>query len=665
MSAIIQELKVRNFEGYKSAELPFSAGLNLIRGRNSTGKSTVLDAIGFALFGEAPEVNKKLLVSRLPDSREVEAYIKFASPRTHETVEVTRKGKLDSKGAYKTEERTLHVNGEEVNLESDEDLRAKITELMGASFRKFVNLVYVRQGKLTTILEPQKEQMDSVIGITLLRELREQLDEAREELQKYEGKDAATEARNLEDIMIPQLKREIGELASDIKTLGEEVGELGELVRKAESPELAELLQRVEKKEELDTKLLEVQTKIKELLRNAGATSDKDLKLRIQKYAEEERKLKNTEDALAKKVQRLLGTWTTAKGKVDSLQSEIEEHETLLKQDVSKCPTCGQDIKPASMRKMLKADKAKVEALRREEQRRQEEYETENADLEDAKSKGLTAKHNRTALESMKQDLGQYSETIAELENTLANVLLPQIREVLQKLGLALKSEDPELRLKLAQQLPVQPEELAKKKKDLYEKQATLGKKTDLREELEGKLNTYETTLVKLKQRSEKASLARRLAEGFDQGVEARRKEFLKRIEYKALEFYKTMTDQHVYSAISMDPEDYTVSVHPRGLTEQIPATRVGGGHQTILALAVRLALLEVLGFRSLLILDEPTYGVDSENLPQLASQLGEASRQLSQMILVTHHDICQEEASNIIEVTVREDGVSRAEVKL
>jgi len=230
---------------------------------------------------------------------------------------------------------------------------------------------------------------------------------------------------------------------------------------------------------------------------------------------------------------------------------------------------------------------------------------------------------------------------------------------------LALKPEDRELRLRLAQQLPVQPEELAKKKNDLEEKQATLGTKTGRREELEGKLDTYETTLERLKKRIEKASLARRLAEGFEQGVEGRRKDYLKRIEYKALEFYKTMTDQHVYSAISMDPEDYAVSVHPRGLTEQIPATRVGGGHQTILALAVRLALLETLGFRSLLILDEPTYGVDSENLPQLASQLGEASRQLSQMILVTHHDICQEEASNIIEVTVREDGISRAEVKL
>jgi exonuclease SbcC len=664
MSAVIQELKVRNFEGYKSAELPFSAGLNLIRGRNSTGKSTILDAIGFSLFGEVPDVSKKLLVSRLPDSREVEVYVKFRSPRTHETVEVTRKGKLDSKGAYKTEERTLHVNGEEVNLESDEDLRAKITELMGASFRKFVNLVYVRQGNLTAILKPEREQMDSVIGITLLREIREELDETREELEKYEGRDATTEAQNLENIMIPQLKNEIAELVKDIEPLTEEVEKVANLVKKGESPELAELLHQMEEKEKVDTNMVEVQTKIRESLRNAGATSADDLNSKIEEYVQKEKKLEKTEDTHAKKAGSLLETWTSLKGKANSLQSEIEEHERLLKQKISKCPTCGQDIKPASMRKMLKADKAKIKALRGEEKESERKYEIANAELEDIKGKALTAQHNRSALEGWKEELTEHLESLALLENSLKETL-SIIRDILGKLGLALRSDDPQLKVRLAQQLPVQPEELTRRKQELGDKQNALNNKIARRKDLEDKASEYETALAKVKRRIEKASLARRLADGFDQGVEARRRDFLKRIEYKAVEFYKTMTDQHVYSAISMDPEDYTVSVHPRGLTDQIPATRVGGGHQTILALALRLALLEVLGFRSLLILDEPTYGVDSENLPQLAGQLGEASRQLSQMILVTHHDICDEEASNIIDVTVGEDGVSRAEIKL
>jgi ABC-type molybdenum transport system ATPase subunit/photorepair protein PhrA len=60
-------------------------------------------------------------------------------------------------------------------------------------------------------------------------------------------------------------------------------------------------------------------------------------------------------------------------------------------------------------------------------------------------------------------------------------------------------------------------------------------------------------------------------------------------------------------------------------------------------------ARVDALGFRSLLIVDEPTYGVDSENLPQLASHIGKASRQISQMILVNHYSICEEEASRAL----------------
>jgi len=39
MSTVIESLKVRNFEGYKDEEFPFFAGLNLVVGRNSTGKA--------------------------------------------------------------------------------------------------------------------------------------------------------------------------------------------------------------------------------------------------------------------------------------------------------------------------------------------------------------------------------------------------------------------------------------------------------------------------------------------------------------------------------------------------------------------------------------------------------------------------------------------------
>ena len=665
MSAVIEELKLRNFEGYKEAELKFSAGLNLIRGRNSTGKSTLLDALVFALFGEAPDVKPKLLVSRLPDSREMAVYAKFRSPRNGKRVEVARKGKLDEKGAYRTEERLLRVDGKEVQIEGDEDLRAKITDLMGASQRKFLNLVYVRQGKLTAILEPPREQMDSVIGITLLRELREQLDETRKTLEKYEGRDAATEAQNLEKIIIPQLNSEVSRLEKDLEQLKEEVQELKDLVRKGESSELVELLRQVEEREMLEKEIRELQARVQEVLSSpAGALSHEDLERIHFTKMEELSQLKRTQGALAEEVNRLQEAWLAIKSKADVQEAQIKEHEPLLEKKISKCPTCGQDLKPAILQKILTADKARLRRLRSEEANANRIYEDKKSELDKLSSKVTSLDVDILVLNGKRRDLEKHIGSLNNLKENREKMLLV-IKDNLNRLSLRIQADDPELKVEVAQRLPIRPQQLADKKKELDAKIDSLRDKTKSKEELDRRVKASEDLFGKLKRRIDRANLAHRLSQDFDQGVESRRKEYLKRIEFKALEYYKAMTDQQVYSAITIDPDEYIVWVHPKGLTEAIPATRVGGGHQTLLAASVRLALLDSLGFRSLLILDEPTYGVDSENLPQLASHIGEASRQLSQMILVTHYNICEEEASNIIDVTVREDGVSRAEVKL
>lgn len=156
-------MKVRNFEGYKDEAFHFSAGLNLIKGRNSTGKSTILDAVSFAIYGEAPEVDKKLLVSKLPGCNDIAAYVKFRSPKTGQDIEVEQEGKLDARGGYRKESLRFRINGEDTALEDDDDFRARITALLGVSFRQFMNLVYVRQGSLTNLLEPKAERMDSIL----------------------------------------------------------------------------------------------------------------------------------------------------------------------------------------------------------------------------------------------------------------------------------------------------------------------------------------------------------------------------------------------------------------------------------------------------------------------------------------------------------------------
>jgi ABC-type molybdenum transport system ATPase subunit/photorepair protein PhrA len=101
------------------------------------------------------------------------------------------------------------------------------------------------------------------------------------------------------------------------------------------------------------------------------------------------------------------------------------------------------------------------------------------------------------------------------------------------------------------------------------------------------------------------------------------------------------------------------LEVQPIGSPRMLAAWRAGGGHESLFALAERLALLRVMGFPHLLILDEPTDAVDSENVPQLLEYIALSSQELGQVLLVTHHGQGEEEGVNLIRVR-KVDGESR-----
>ncbi|MEM2286601.1 MAG: AAA family ATPase, partial [Thermoproteota archaeon] len=292
MSAVIEKLILKNFERYKRVEIDFSAGLNLIKGRNSTGKTTILNALTFALFGEAPEVKNKLLVSRLPGSSEMVVYVKFRSPRNGQVVEIERRGSLDKNGDYRTENRTLKINGKIIPVDSEESLKEKVTELLGMSLRKFLNLVYVRQGGLNEILSPNRDQMDSILGITLLREIREQFEEARRELERFEGRDVVTELRILEE-QIPKYDSDLSFINKDIENLEKEVKELDEVVRKAESVELSELLANVRSRDLIEQELNRNNSRIQVLLEQSEVSSVEELGEKMRLYKDRLESLSN------------------------------------------------------------------------------------------------------------------------------------------------------------------------------------------------------------------------------------------------------------------------------------------------------------------------------------------------------------------------------------
>ncbi|MGI0080353.1 MAG: AAA family ATPase, partial [Nitrososphaerales archaeon] len=49
---ILKHLTLENFRSYEHASIPLSPNQNYFFGRNWQGKSSIMDAIGFALFGK-------------------------------------------------------------------------------------------------------------------------------------------------------------------------------------------------------------------------------------------------------------------------------------------------------------------------------------------------------------------------------------------------------------------------------------------------------------------------------------------------------------------------------------------------------------------------------------------------------------------------------------
>ena len=51
----IQKIHLRNVKSYADETLSFKEGINIIGGANGSGKTTIIGAIGYGLFGRKPD----------------------------------------------------------------------------------------------------------------------------------------------------------------------------------------------------------------------------------------------------------------------------------------------------------------------------------------------------------------------------------------------------------------------------------------------------------------------------------------------------------------------------------------------------------------------------------------------------------------------------------
>lgn len=673
---MIEELTLRGFKSYKTSQtVRFTQGVNKISGRNASGKTTLLQAVLFGLFGDVPGVNKQDLLPL--DGGDLDVTLTLRSPYTGKKITIHREGGPTKDGGFRSSKSLLKVEDEDAPYTREKEIQAKLRELIGVGRSTFFNVVYAQQKEFIEILKPERRRMDAILGLTTPAEIREQFREVSRMLRergRIEERGALEERIRNAEAGITELEGQLEEVESRKRQLSDGLNQIkAQLVLANGRVETLDgILTELRRVERYTSELESLQEQrenlagdLEEIYEEIGDDPEK----RRKELQERRSSAETTEEQLRRQLDEgLTRERAEMGGIVARLEHQIGEHVELREQGITVCPKCGQEIDL----ELLERDVGQWEGELQLERTRLKALEAEIRTIQDqARAAGQRLREaDRAVTRFVEQErrINELKRGMEGLETKGAN-LQTRIRRETEEL---LQTAETELATAFASLEDAQEkigDQLDGSRREQRELQAEVRSREDrlqdaerdekrVQEQRDRHLKVLEDSrglLEGIQEYEAKIRAVEAIQRRYGEYEQQLRENTLKLLEYQTYNYFRRLTDQQAYAGCHIDRERYTLEVQPLGGSRLMPAWLAGGGHESLFALAERLALLRVMGFPHLLILDEPTDAVDSENIPQLLEYVARSSREIGQVLLVTHHGHGEEEGVNLI--TVRKVG--------
>lgn len=152
----LTKLELKNFKSYYRKEFEFSYGLTGIIGKNGAGKSTIFEAIIFALYGESRQSKESLKNAKAEPKEELLVTLYFTLGDKEYKVERALKGKS------MTAKAELYCANEHIAT-SVKGVNATIVKMLGMSKEAFVNTVFASQKELTALSQLKSDERKKII----------------------------------------------------------------------------------------------------------------------------------------------------------------------------------------------------------------------------------------------------------------------------------------------------------------------------------------------------------------------------------------------------------------------------------------------------------------------------------------------------------------------
>jgi len=680
---LLKSIKLHNIRSYESAEINFPSGSVLLAGDIGSGKSTILLAVEFAIFGaKKGELPAYTLLRHGKKEGSVELKMQIDSKEV-----IIKRALKRSNDDIKQEAGYVVVNGLKKEG-TTEELRAIVLELLGYPkdlIKKGKDLiyrytVYTPQEAMRQILYDDKdtrlETLRKVFNIDRYKRAKDNskiitssLREKKKHLEgfiidfDYKKKELGERKLEIIDIddkitnMLPKIeevKKLIRQKKASIEGIEKDINELNSL-RKELSVAEANLSHRIEQNNRLNEEIRRLESQIEGIKNDVQGRSLEDLSLITKKIGEKENEINEAEQ-----------NYKNAIKNIKEIEVKIEHcNDTIRKMEsLEICPVCEQKVDESHKHGIHLRESAKYNELVEQIQSCKEG----ESNLEKIR---LQLKKER---DSLMKEQSHFNVLKIKFDNLNEKTSLREekhrLKEMIKKeIGL-LNSKKSELHSKIEKYSETEEKyKIVKKEIDeLLPQERFLelekGKYDVEKDSIKRFILNIEKELNEKQKAKEKLSYISQLSNWIDELfanlMSTMEKHVMVNIHSQFNELFKNWFDillEDEAMNVRVD-EEFTPVIEQDGYETYIE--NLSGGEKTSVALSYRLALNKVINdivagikTKDIIMLDEPTDGFSTEQLDKVRDVLEQLS--MKQVIIVSHESKIESFVENVIRVQKQE----------
>ena len=664
---MITSIELGDFLSHSDTKLNLENGVTVFVGQNGAGKSSIIDAITFALFGKHTRKSSKGLVKR----GATQGYAKVEFIINEIKYQAVRK--IDNKGGLAAKF-SKEANGEWIEIavgerkQFGESMTQEVEKIIGLDFEKLKIASIVQQGELNSIIKAKpkefKELLNAVIGIDKLdvasNGMKEVNKNFREKIREKIGYD---------DTHLDILQRELEKYHKEL----EEALPQKEVLRKNQinlQNEITKIQERLdqdssksEKIRQLEARKRELQAYVKDtIMEIQQEISEKEKRIRVCENCFQYAGLKSDLDFKIQKVDEAIEENQKKIQEMTNQIASLKEKKILAKKlelKDNKCPVCDSTVEklnPLFQEEHLEKELTLIQKKILDSQNEQELYHKKRKEFSEKLQVAMNAEATLRAHSITTQD--ELMKIKKDIENKRTNI---QKIPVLSNNNLVeLSHIDSHSRIIFENILELEEEtrgfdenEYINLKISIGEKQSKLSqidqqmgaineKISKNEEQIKTTLNSISELKIVKNYMSELDSIQSNIFSRDGPVATSLRSWALNAISFKASEYLMLLNSKIQRIHLSEKARDITIMCYSK--KEELDLESLSGGEQVSVALALRLGMANLLGASNLnlMILDEPTTHLDVERKKSLVGVLSQLSNISNsqipmQFIIITH----------------------------